>query len=80
MLRCKGDTLYTGITTDIDRRVNEHNVSSLGAKYTRSRRPVALVYTEPAQDRSSASKREYQIKQMIKKQKERMIEDYAKKV
>ena len=80
MLRCKGDTLYTGITTDIDRRVSEHNVSSLGAKYTRSRRPVALVYTESAQDRSSASKREYQIKQMIKKQKERMIEDYAKKV
>tara|TARA_R110000803_G_scaffold16568_2_gene45387 strand:- start:5948 stop:6190 length:243 start_codon:yes stop_codon:yes gene_type:complete len=80
MLRCRGDTLYTGITTDIDRRVNEHNVSSLGAKYTRSRRPVALVYTEPASDRSSASKREYQIKQMTKKQKERMIEDHAKKV
>ena len=80
MLRCKGDTLYTGITTDIDRRVNEHNVSSLGAKYTRSRRPVALAYTEPSQDRSSASKREYQIKQMTKKQKERMIEEHVTKV
>ena len=80
VLRCKGGTLYTGITTNIDRRVNEHNMSSLGAKYTRSRRPVALVYSEPAQDRSSASKREYQIKQMTKKQKERMIEDHATKV
>lgn len=80
VLRCRGDTLYTGITTNIDRRVNEHNMSSLGSKYTRSRRPVVLVYLESAQDRSSASKREYQIKQMTKKQKERMIESHATKI
>lgn len=59
---CSDDTLYTGITTDIDRRILEHNGSDKGAKYTRTRQPVSLVYQEEYPDRSSASKREYEIK------------------
>ncbi|MGE0739461.1 GIY-YIG nuclease family protein [Sulfurimonas sp.] len=69
MLKCSDDTLYTGITTDLSRRVGEHNNSSKGAKYTRVRRPVELIYSESCHDKSSASKREYQIKQLSKIQK-----------
>ena len=66
---CKDKTLYTGITTDIQRRIKEHNESPKGAKYTRLRRPVKLVYSEECVDRSSASKREYAIKKMSKAEK-----------
>lgn len=59
------DTLYTGITTDLARRVQEHNSSEKGAKYTRVRRPVELVYSEDHTDRSDASKREYHIKKKM---------------
>ena len=62
ILKCADDTLYTGITTELERRVDEHNGSEKGAKYTRVRRPVILIYSEVYNDRSSASKREYQIK------------------
>ena len=62
IVRCSDNTLYTGITTDLLRRVNEHNKSKKGAKYTRIRRPVSLVYSEEYKDRSSASKREAEIK------------------
>jgi len=62
MLECADGTLYTGITTDLERRLEEHNGSEKGAKYTRARRPVTLVYSEKYPDRSSASKREYEIK------------------
>lgn len=61
LLHCSDDTFYTGITTDVDRRVKEHNEGS-ASKYTRCRRPVTLAYWEPAEDRSSASKREMEIK------------------
>jgi putative endonuclease len=64
MLKCSDDTLYTGITTDLKRRVDEHNNSSKGAKYTRIRRPIELVYSESFEDKSSASKREYEIKKL----------------
>jgi len=64
ILRCADDTLYTGITTDLERRVEEHNSGKAGAKYTRSRRPVEIVYHEIVNDRSEASKREYQIKSL----------------
>jgi putative endonuclease len=64
ILRCADGTLYTGITTDLSRRVQEHNSQKKGARYTRSRRPVTLVYSESADNRSEASKREYAIKQM----------------
>jgi putative endonuclease len=65
MLRCADGSLYTGITTDVSRRVAEHNGDSgLGARYTRSRRPVALVYVEPADSRAQASRREAAIKRL----------------
>jgi len=65
MLRCADGTLYTGITTDVARRVAEHNGEGrLGARYTRGRRPVALAYTEPADSRAAAARREAAIKQM----------------
>jgi len=65
MVKCADDTLYTGIATELDRRIEEHNASDKGAKYTRVRRPVKLVYSEKYPDRSSASKREYEIKKKM---------------
>lgn len=65
--------LYTGITTNIERRVSEHNGSIKGAKYTKYRRPVVLVYQEEHLNRSEASKREYALKKLSKIQKEEMI-------
>lgn len=73
ILKCKDDTLYTGIATDVERRLDEHNNSDKGAKYTRVRRPVALVYTEELEDRSTACKREYAIKQLKREEKLRLI-------
>jgi putative endonuclease len=69
MLKCSDESVYTGITTDLNRRVDEHNNSPKGAKYTRMRRPVELIYSESCEDKSSASKREYAIKQLSKIQK-----------
>lgn len=66
---CCDKSLYCGITTDLSRRVKEHNSSSRGSKYTRSRRPVVLIYTEPHSDRSSASKAECAFKKLSKKSK-----------
>jgi len=73
ILKCSDDTLYTGITTDVLRRVKEHNSSKKGAKYTKLRRPVELVYSEESHDRSSASKREYQIKKFSREKKMELI-------
>ena len=56
VVRCGDDTLYTGITTNLARRLNEHNTSKRGAKYTKTRRPINLVYYELYQSRSSAQK------------------------
>jgi len=65
MLRCADGTLYTGITTDVARRVAEHNgEGGPGARYTRSRRPVALVHIEAASSRADACRREAAIKQL----------------
>ena len=75
MVKCADGTLYTGITTDLKRRVHEHNHSPKGAKYTRVRRPVSLVYHEAFPCRSSASQREYHIKHcMNRRQKLDLIE------
>ena len=74
IVRCSDNTLYTGITTDVKRRVEEHNNSEKGAKYTKLRRPVSLVYSEASQDRSSASKREYVIKKLTRKEKLELID------
>jgi putative endonuclease len=76
LLRCNDNSLYAGITTDIERRLHQHNNSKLGAKYTRARRPVNLVYLENSNDRSAASKREYQLRTLSKKQKERLVAAY----
>ncbi len=65
IVRCEDDTLYTGITTDLQRRLQEHNGPDKGAKYTRVRQPVTLVYHESHPDRSAASKREYAIKKRM---------------
>jgi putative endonuclease len=76
MLRCADDTLYTGITTDLERRLKEHNSDNKkGAKYTRVRRPVQLVYSEEKTDRSSAGKREYEIKQFSRAKKNQLIKN-----
>ena len=70
MLRCSDDTLYTGVTTDTQRRLRQHNGELVGgAKYTRLRRPVELIWTEPHPDRSTASKREYAIKKLPRQKK-----------
>ena len=74
ILRCNDNTLYTGYTTDIERRVKEHNQGK-GAKYTRGRTPVELVYWEKKKSKSIALKREYKIKQLSRKDKIKLIED-----
>ena len=74
ILRCADGTLYTGITTDLDRRVQEHN-DGVGAKYTRGRGPVVVVYKEILSSRSVASKREAEIKSLDKTEKMKLIGD-----
>ncbi|MEA3492180.1 MAG: GIY-YIG nuclease family protein [Campylobacterota bacterium] len=73
ILECADHTLYTGITNMLERRIDEHNLSDKGAKYTRARRPVTLVYQENHPDRSSASKREHSIKKMSRAEKIELI-------
>jgi putative endonuclease len=75
ILRCGDGTLYTGITTDVDRRVSEHNGdgAGLGAKYTRARRPVRLECVVDCKDRSEASKEESLVKKLTREQKEEYI-------
>lgn len=79
-MRCADGSLYTGYTTDIEKRMLEHNGEGAtaakragGAKYTRGRRPVMLVYSEECDSRSAATKREYAIKQLTKNAKEALI-------
>jgi len=81
LLRCSDNSLYTGITRDLNRRLNEHNNNDrLASAYTRARRPVTLVYYEPHSNRSSASKREAEIKKMTKIEKEKLVtKKYGKK-
>ncbi|MCK5590331.1 MAG: GIY-YIG nuclease family protein [Candidatus Pacebacteria bacterium] len=73
ILKCADETLYTGITVDLERRIEEHNSSKLGAKYTRARRPVKLVYSKKFRNRSIASKEEVKIKALTRKEKKEMI-------
>ncbi|QOP46092.1 GIY-YIG nuclease family protein [Sulfurimonas paralvinellae] len=73
ILECSDATLYTGITTDLQRRLQEHNSSDKGAKYTKARRPVKLVYSQECADRSSASKKEYEIKHLSRKEKLKLL-------
>jgi len=75
IVRCADDTLYTGITTDVERRFCEHAAQGrLCAKYLRGRAPLELVFSQPADDRAAASRLEAALKKLAKTDKERLIE------
>jgi putative endonuclease len=85
IVRCADKTLYTGYAVDVKKRIAEHNdegssptAKSVGAKYTRSRRPVKLVYSEECESRSAALSREYAIKQLSREQKQVLIQSKKK--
>ncbi len=73
IIQCRDGTLYTGITTDVKRRWQEHQAGT-ASRYTRARGVAALLYTEPQNDRSAASQREWQIKRLTRRQKQQLIE------
>lgn len=75
ILKCKDKTLYTGITTQLVRRIKEHNSSALGAKYTQGRRPVKLAYSKKFRTRSTASKAEARIKSLSRSEKLKLIKN-----
>lgn len=77
IVHCNDGTLYTGIALDVEKRVIEHNLSPKGAKYTHSRRPVALAYSEIYKDKNAALKREITIKKMSRLQKNKLITQSA---
>lgn len=72
VVRCGDGTYYTGYTTDVDRRIGEHNAGE-GAKYTRGRTPVRLVHTERFRSKSGAMQREYEIKTLDQQEKEALV-------
>ncbi len=72
ILRCADNSLYTGCTNNLEERLKKHNAGQ-GAKYTRSRLPVSLVYAEKSTDRSAASIREAEIKKYSRQQKEQLV-------
>ena len=69
ILKCNDGTLYTGVTSDLKRRIEEHNTSKLGAKYTKARRPVKLIYSKDFEDRSAAQIEESRIKKLSRNEK-----------
>jgi putative endonuclease len=75
IIKCSDNTLYTGSTNDLEKRVLAHNNSKTAAKYTRARRPVKLVYSEKLKTKSQALKREWEIKKMERKEKIELIKD-----
>lgn len=77
MVRCADGTLYTGWTNDLDRRIQTHNAGK-GAKYTKPRLPVVLVYVEEFPTKEEAMQREAAIKKLPKKSKELLVEDFRK--
>ena len=78
IVECSDNSYYTGVTTDIKRRLHEHNNTAKGAKYTRCRRPVALVYQEETDSRQNACKREYAIKKLQPAQKKTLVNSSSK--
>ena len=74
ILECNDGSLYTGVTNDLNRRIKQHNAGK-GAKYTRMKRPVKLVYSKEIENKSEAFKMEYQIKQLSKKEKISLIQN-----
>lgn len=77
LVACADNTLYTGVTTDLARRVLEHNTSKKGAKYTSSRRPVTLVFSKKFKSRSTAQVAEAKMKKLSRAAKLLMIKSYA---
>lgn len=77
IVQCVDGTLYTGWTTNVMRRLKEHNEGKAGAKYTRAKRPVNLVYYEGYETKEEAMRREYAIKQLTRKEKLELIEMYG---
>jgi len=77
ILECSDSTFYTGITTNLDRRLKEHNSSKLGAKYTKVRRPVKLIYSKEFTNRSEASIEEARIKKLSRPEKLNFINHHA---
>lgn len=73
MVRCNDGTLYTGITTDLEKRIEAHNSGKDGARYTRSRRPVELVYSEQVESKSAAARLEYRFKRLPLAKKEILV-------
>lgn len=78
ILKCSDGTFYTGWTNDLEKRLKAHNEGK-GAKYTKARRPVTLVYYECFFSKEEAMKREYEIKHLTRKKKEKLIEEKKKK-
>ena len=78
ILKCSDKTYYTGITNNLARRIKEHNSSRLGAKYTKGRRPVYLVYTKKLKNKSMAAKEEYRLKKLSRTDKISLICQAAK--
>lgn len=76
ILRCQDNSLYTGWTNDIDKRLKAHN-EGRGAKYTKARRPVTLVYYETFQTKEEAMRREWEIKQLNRQEKLKLIKDQS---
>lgn len=76
MVRCRDNSLYTGCTNDLPRRIQAHN-SGKGAKYTKSRLPVTLVYQEACADKSAALKREIALKRLSKEKKEALCRQFS---
>lgn len=73
IVKCSDGSYYTGWTTDLDKRVKEHNAGVRGAKYTRGRRPVTLVYYEEYETSNEAQSREWHIKRLKRNEKEQLI-------
>lgn len=73
IIRCANNSLYTGITTDVARRLQQHETGNRGARYLKGKGPLSLVWQHPAENRSEASQLEYKIKQLCKDDKERLV-------
>jgi putative endonuclease len=75
MVRCSDGTLYTGIAKDLEKRIEAHNSGKDGARYTRSRRPVTLVYAEEVESKSTAARLEHQLKRLPRSKKEGLLHE-----
>ncbi len=78
IVKCKDGSLYTGWTNDLEKRIIAHNEGK-GAKYTKSRRPVTLVYYETFETKEEAMSREYHIKRMSRREKEKLLDELSYK-